>query len=485
MRILHVASECYPLVKTGGLADVVGALPPAQAGLGDDVRLLLPGYPAVLDGLEGLVRTHALPVPWAPPAWLAYGRTPAGVPCYAVEAPALYDRPGNPYLDANGKEWWDNHLRFALLGWAAAWLAGPAGGRRWRPDILHAHDWQAGLAPAYAALSGQPRPGTVTTIHNIAYQGVFPPWVLDAVGIPNHAFSIAGLEYYGQVGYLKAGLWYADRLTTVSPTYAREIRTADGGSGLHGLLAGRASDLQGILNGVDYEVWDPAADPHLPACYDVDDLTGKAACKAALQAELGLAPEPETPLFAVVSRLAGIKGLDLLLEAGPALAGLGAQLAVLGTGDRVLEDGFRALAAAHPGRVAAVIGYDEALSHRIQGGADCVMLPSRSEPCGLVQMFGLRYGALPLVRRVGGLADTVVDAGEVSGGVPPEAGATGFVFEGETADALLAAAGRAVALYRHPGDWARVRRTAMTRDFSWTASARRYRDLYLGLHSDV
>jgi starch synthase len=482
MRILHVASECYPLVKTGGLADVVGALPPAQAGLGDDVRLLLPGYPAVLDGLEGLVRTHALPVPWAPPARLVFGRLPGGMPCYAVEAPALYDRPGNPYLDATGREWWDNHLRFALLGRAAAWLAGSDGGRRWRPDILHAHDWQAGLAPAYAVLSGQPRPGTVTTIHNIAYQGLFPPWVLDAVGIPHPAFGIAGLEYHGQVGYLKAGLWYADRLTTVSPTYAQEIRTASGGAGLHGLLAGRAGDLQGILNGVDYAVWDPAADPHLPARYDAGDMAGKAACKASLQAELGLAPEPGTPLFAVVSRLAEIKGLDLLLKAGPALAGQGAQLAVLGTGDRDLEEGFRALAADHPGRVAVVIGYDEALSHRIQGGADVVMLPSRSEPCGLVQMFGLRYGALPLVRRVGGLADTVVDADEAA---LAEARATGFVFDDATPEALLGAAARAMALYRRRDDWERVRRTAMGCDFSWAASARRYRDLYLTLHSEI
>lgn len=489
MRILHVASECYPLVKTGGLADVLAALPPAQAALGDDVRLLLPGYPAVLDGLDGARRVRDLSTPWTGP-WtdtaLVYGTAPSGVPCYAVDAPGLYRRPGNPYVDAEGRDWPDNHRRFALLGWAAAWLAGPEGGRRWRPDIVHGHDWQAGLAPAYLAFAGGARPGTVTTIHNIAYQGVFPAAVMDELRLPWLAFQVDGLEYYGQLGFLKAGLWYADRLTTVSPSYAAEIMLPEGGVGLHGLLSGRADDLVGILNGVDYGVWNPATDVHLPARYDAADMAGKAACKAALQAELGLEADPGAPpgapLFGVVSRLAEQKGLDLLLDAADRLIASGGQLCVLGTGDRWLEDGFRALAARHAGRCAVVVGYDEGLSHRIQGGADVVMLPSRSEPCGLVQMFGLRYGTPPLVRRVGGLADTVVDADAQA---LDQGRATGFVFDSPTSDALAEAMERAVSLYRDRAAWRRLQATGMAQDFSWAASARRYRDLYGTLFTEV
>ncbi|HEV7370563.1 glycogen synthase GlgA [Arenibaculum sp.] len=483
MRILHVASECYPLIKTGGLADVVAALPPAQALLGADARLLLPGYPAVLDGLADARRIRHLPDPWTGgTARLVHGTTPAGVACYAVEAPELFGRPGNPYVDPFGRDWPDNHRRFALLGWVAAWLAGPGGGPRWRPDIVHGHDWQAGLAPAYLAHAGGPRPAAVTTIHNIAYQGVFPAGLFDELHLPPAAFAIDGVEYYGGVGFLKSGLWHADRITTVSPSYAAEIRSPGGGMGLEGLLAARSSDLLGILNGVDYAVWDPSGDPLLPARYDADDLSGKAKCKAALQAELGLDVAPEPPLFAVVTRLTEQKGFDLLLEAAPMLLGRGGQLAVLGSGEPWLEDGFRSLAARFPGRAATVIGYDEALSHRMQGGADLIVLPSRSEPCGLVQMFGLRYGTLPLVRRVGGLADTVVDADEAA---LRSGRATGFTFDDAAPEALSRAIERALALFRRPGDWRAVQRHAMSRDFSWAASATSYLDLYRTLYLEV
>jgi starch synthase len=483
MRVLHVASECYPLVKTGGLADVVGALPPALIGLGVDARILLPGYPAVLRGVPDLRVLADLPSPWAgAPARILAGRTADGVPCYVVDAPRLYDRPGNPYLDPQGRDWADNHRRFALLGWAAAWLAGEGAAWRWRPDVVHAHDWQAGLAPAYVALRQWPRPATITTIHNIAYQGVFPPSVLADLAIPPEAFRIDGVEYHGQIGFLKAGLWYADKITTVSPSYAREIQGPLGGMGLEGLLEGRAADLWGILNGVDYGVWDPATDPHLPARYSPEGLAGKAACKDALQAEFGLAREPAAPLFGVVSRLTQQKGFDLLLHAAVRLVERGGQLAVLGSGERGLEDGFKALAQRFPGRVGTVIGYDEALSHRVQGGSDVVVMPSRSEPCGLVQMYALRYGTLPLVRRTGGLADTVVDA---DGPALAGGSATGFLFDEAEVGALSHAIGRAIDLHRDRKAWRRVQRAAMAQDFSWTASARRYLDLYRILFPDI
>ena len=481
MRVLHVASECYPLVKTGGLADVVGALPAALLGIGVDARVLLPGYPRILDGLMGLRAVGDLPNPWGgAPSRILVGRTAEGVACYAVDAPRLYDRPGNPYVDPQGRDWADNHRRFALLGWAAAWLAGEGGGWRWRPDIVHAHDWQAGLAPAYIGLRQWPRPATVATIHNIAYQGVFPPMVLNELALPLEAFSIDGLEYHGQLGFLKAALWYADRITTVSPTYALEIQTPEGGLGMEGLLEGRAADLSGILNGVDYSVWDPATDPRLPARYTRDDLSGKAVNKAALQAEFGLAPDPAAPLFAVISRLTQQKGFDLLLHAAPRLVAQGAQLAVLGSGEAVLEEEFTALATHFPGRVGTVIGYDEALSHRVQGGADVILMPSRSEPCGLVQMYALKYGTLPLVRRTGGLADTVVHAGPGSLGV-----GTGFVFDHADVAGLSWGISAAIELYRDREAWQRVQRNAMAQDFSWTASARRYLDLYRELFPDV
>src|SRR5690349_10919284 len=261
MRILFVASECYPLIKTGGLADVVGALPPALRGLGVDVRLLLPGFPAVLDGLVDKRPAYTIEDPWTGSARLVFGHTPDGTPAYAIEAPTLYGRGGNPYLAPDGKDWPDNGVRFALLGWAAAWLAGEAGGWRWRPDVVHGHDWQAGLAPAYLTLRGGPRPATVTTIHNIAYQGLFPPSQLGMLRLPPESYGMGGVEFYGHVGFLKAGLYYADRITTVSPTYAHEIQTPDGGWGLNGLLTSRAADLRGILNGVDYTIWNPETDP--------------------------------------------------------------------------------------------------------------------------------------------------------------------------------------------------------------------------------
>lgn len=486
MRILHVTPEIFPLIKTGGLGDVSGALPAALRGAGLDVRLLLPGYPSVLAGLGPSTDVGA-PL-WGMPgvdhaggARLRLG-TLHGVPTYALDAPALFNRAGNPYLDSDGHDWPDNATRFATLAWAAAaftdqrYPADPV----WRPDILHGHDWQSGLIPAYLA-SRRDRFGgaaTVLTIHNIAYQGLFPPDLLGWLGLPPETFRMQGLEYYGRLGFLKAGCHYADRLTTVSPTYAHEIQTAEHGMGLEGLLAHRADALTGILNGVDGDIWNPATDPHLPARYDADHMDGKAVCKAALQAEMGLDGEASAPLACVISRLTWHKGLDMVLDAARDWVTRGGQLAVLGTGELALEEGFRMLARAHPGRVATHIGYDEGLSHRIQAGSDLILVPSRSEPCGLTQLYGLRYGTPPLVRHAGGLADTVVDANAaaLADGV-----ATGFKFVGANALELGWQLRRAMGLYRRPEIWAKLRRRAMTRDFGWSGPAAEYAALYSAL----
>jgi starch synthase len=465
-----VTPEAYPLVKTGGLADVSAALPAALRALGADVRLLLPGLPAVLGGLAKPRTVSALAgLPGGFTGRLLRGEAPNGVPVYAVDVPALYDRPGNPYLGPDGLDWPDNHLRFAALAAAARRPLG-----RWRPDIVHGHDWQSGLAPAYLALAGAPRPATILTVHNMAYQGLFPAETLAELQLPPASFSMSGVEYWGKVGFLKAGLFYADRITTVSPTYTREIQGPDEGMGLEGLLAGRAGDLVGILNGVDTAVWDPATDPALPARYGATDLAGKAACKAALQAELGLARAPSRPLFIVVSRLSPQKGLDLVLGVAERIVDRGGQLALLGAGDTALEVGFRSLAQSRPGGIAVTIGYDEALAHRMQGGGDAILVPSRSEPCGLTQMYGLRYGTLPVVRRTGGLADTVVDAGDLTL-------ATGFVFGPPTIEALWDALEHAFLLWDDRPLWAQVQHRAMAQDFSWAKSARQYLALYRSL----
>jgi starch synthase len=479
MRILHVSAELYPWVKSGGLGDVAAALPPALTALGVDARLLLPGFAGFLDAFVDLTDVARLRTPFASErVRIALGGLPGTDRfAYLVDHPAFYDRPGNPYAGPDGNDWPDNHRRFGLFGWAAAELARGAD-RHWRPDILHCHDWHGGLAPAYIAASppaGDPV-STVFTVHNLAYRGLFSGTAFPELALPSEFFSIDGVEFYGQVSFLKAGLFYSDRLTTVSPTYAREIQTPDFGWGLEGLLRSRGQVLSGILNGVDPAIWDPRHDPNLPRAYGVEDAqAGKRAAKRALQSRLGLAERQDAPLCGVVSRLTWQKGLDLLLSTVPELVASGGQLAVLGSGDGDLEQGFAAAASAYRGRVAVELGYDEALAHRIFGGADLVLLPSRFEPCGLTQLYALRYGALPLVRRVGGLADTVVDATAVT---LADATATGFAYDEETPAALLAAVGRASGLMREPGIWRRMIRRAMTRDFSWDAAARQYLALY-------
>lgn len=480
MRVLFVTPEAYPLVKTGGLADVSASLPPALAALGAEVRLLMPGYPQVLERAVAQREVASLGDPFgAGEARLVEARMPdTDQPLLLIDCPPLYVRDGGPYQDDEGRDWEDNHLRFGLLCWAGAVLAHGMSPLDWRPEVVHVHDWQAGLVPAYLHDWGAPRPPVVQTIHNIAYQGRFDAGVLPTLRLPWSMYSMHGLEYYGGLSFLKAGIYYADKITTVSPTYAREIQGAPHGAGLEGLLAARSGDLVGILNGADYAVWSPEKDPHLARPFASDDDAGKAENKQALQAELGLAREADTPLLVVVSRLNWHKGIDLVLAALPDILAAGAQLAVLGSGERWIEEGLEAAAAAHPRQVAVHIGYSEPLAHRLQAGGDILLMPSRFEPCGLTQLYAYRYGTVPLVHRTGGLADTVVDASydNLAAGT-----ATGFVCDEAGAAALQWCIERALALYRRPEQWRRIRAAGAALDFGWERSARRYHDLFQSL----
>jgi starch synthase len=477
MRVLHAAAELYPWVKTGGLGDVMAALPPALVAEGADARLVLPGFTALFDAFD-LREVARLRTPFAAErVRLALAHLPrSGVAAYLVDHPAFYDRPGTPYQAPDGSDWPDNHRRFALLGWVAAALAQGAD-PGWRAQILHCHDWHAGLAPAYLRAAGAAVP-SVFTVHNLAYQGFFPAAAFGDLALPAGFFSINGVEFYGGLSFLKAGLYYADRLTTVSPTYAREIRTPAFGMNIDGLLRTRAAVLTGILNGVDPAIWSPEKDALLPRRYGVASAArGKAAAKAELARRFALAGG-DGPLFGAVTRLTPQKGFDLLLAALPGLLALGGRLVLLGSGDAGLEAGFSAAARTHTGRVGVEIGYDEALSHLLIAGCDAILVPSRFEPCGLTQLYALRYGALPIVRRTGGLADTVVDANAVT---LADDSATGFAFDDSTPDGLLSAVQRAVELYGDKAIWRRVVRRAMTQDFSWAAAARQYLALYAEL----
>jgi starch synthase len=471
--ILSVASEVYPLIKTGGLADVAGALPGALAKEGFAVTTLVPGYPAVMAALRRGKSAHRWKDLFGGPARLVAGRA-QGLDLLAIDAPHLYARPGNPYQAPDGSDWPDNAFRFAALGRVAAELGRgllPA----FAPGVVHCHDWQAGLAPAYLHHGEGPRPRTVMTVHNLAFQGAFPAELLGPLGFPKSAFTVDGIEYHGQIGFLKAGLRLADRITTVSPTYAAEICSDAFGMGLQGLLRGRADMLRGILNGVDTDVWNPAADRLIPARYDSGSLPLRAANKRALQARFGLAEDPGALLLGVISRLGWQKGLDLLLAALPVLLKEGGQLALLGAGDPGLEEAFRQAARAHPGRIGCVIGYDEALAHLIQAGCDALLVPSRFEPCGLTQLCALRYGAVPVVARVGGLADTIVDANPVA---IAAGSATGVMFSPVDETMLESAVRRAVRLYRDQPLWTQLQRNGMATDVSWSGPAREYAALY-------
>ena len=465
MKVLAAASEVFPLIKTGGLADVAGALPGALAKQGVAVRTLVPGYPAVMAALQDAEAVHAMPDLFGGTARVLAARA-AGLDLLVLDAPHHFGRPGNPYTGPDGRDWPDNPFRFAALSRVAADIGlGAIPG--WVPDTVHTHDWQTGLAAAYLHYAGGARPRTVITVHNPAFTGQVPLDLRAALGLPPEALSIEGVEFYQSIGYLKAGLRLSDAITTVSPTYAAEIQTPEGGMGFDGLLRARRDVLHGILNGIDEVVWDPWTDAHLTARYRRGHVRNRPKNKAALQARMGLDAEPGL-LFGVASRLTDHKGMDLLAAALPVLLDAGAQLALVGSGDRALEAAFRAAAEVHPGRIGVVIGYDEKLAHLLQAGADALLVPSRFEPCGLTQLCALRYGAVPVVAHVGGLADTVIDANAaaLASGV-----ATGIVFGPVNAAGLERGIRRAVELWDRPVNWRSVVRSGMMADVGWDRSA--------------
>jgi len=475
MNILAVASEIYPLIKTGGLADVVGALPLALKEHGVSVRTLVPGYPAVMKRLESQTTAATIDNLFSGPARIVAGAA-AGLDILALDAPHLYDRDGGPYGDQGGSDWQDNWRRFAALGKAGQLIAdGLIDG--YLPDLLHAHDWQAAMAPAYVRLVGRRRVPTVMTVHNLAFQGQYGPIIFGELALPGEAMSLDGVEYYGGVGYLKAGLQLANAITAVSPTYAAEIHMPEFGMGLDGLIRARDGVVHGIVNGIDPEVWNPAADAALASQYSAKALADRIANRRAVEQRFGLDPS-DAPIFCVVSRLTWQKGMDMLAAVVDDLVAMGGRLVVLGSGDQSLEGALLAAAARHRGRIGVVIGYDEPLSHLMQGGCDAILIPSRFEPCGLTQLYGLRYGCVPVVARTGGLADTVIDANDaaVSAGV-----ATGIQFAPINADGLRQAIARAIGLYRDPAVWSAMQRQGMAADVSWSRSAARYADLYRSL----
>lgn len=475
LKVLFAASEVAPLIKTGGLADVAGSLPSALSGLGVDVRILVPGYPQVIDAMKSKGRAANLPsLPGVPPAELLASKHASGVQLLIVQC-AIYERPGGPYQDAAGRDWPDNDLRFGLLSYVAALLSSQSSPFPWIPDILHCNDWQTGLAPAYMRYVDGTKAKTVFTVHNLGYQGVFPPQTTTKLGLPPQALAIDGIEYYGNMSFMKAGLQFSDQITTVSPSYAEEIQTEAMGMGMQGLLSHRRDALTGILNGIDTDAWDPDNDPYVERYYNPGRLAHKEDNRKALRARLGLNDEADMPLFATVGRMTGQKGLDLLAEIAPALVDFPAQLAVLGSGDDALQAQYLALAQKHAGKIAVQIGFDEGLSHQIEAGADIFVMPSRYEPCGLNQMYSQRYGTPPVVHATGGLRDSVVD---VSAQTLSDKTATGFAFAPLSAPNLLDACRRAADLYRNKRVWRQVQKNGMGRDFSWESSANAYLALY-------
>lgn len=480
LKVLFVTSEVAPLIKTGGLADVSGALTGALMGMGVDLRVLVPGYPQVLDALKTRGKAATLPsLPGVPPATLIASRLPTGVPLLVIDS-AIYQRGGGPYQDQSGKDWPDNDLRFGLLSFIGALLSTQDSPFPWRPDIVHCNDWQAGLIPVYLNYNYATRRNarTVVTIHNLAFQGIFPAQTASRIGLPPEAFAMDGVEYYGSMSFLKGGLQFAGRITTVSPSYAEEIQREPLGMGLQGLLARRSDVLAGILNGIDTDAWDPESDPYIERYYNASRLIAKQDNKRALQVRMGLEDAPEVPLFGVVSRLTEQKGHDLTADIAEDLVRLPAQLAVLGSGDTLLQQRFQALAVKFPGKIAVQIGFDEGLSHQIEAGADIFLMPSRFEPSGLNQMYSQRYGTPPVVHATGGLRDTVVD-------MNPETlrkhRATGFVFAPLDAATLLQTCLRAATVFHDKKLWRQLQKYGMAQDFSWDARAKQYLEVYRSL----
>ncbi len=478
LKVLFVTSEVAPIIKTGALGETSAALPAALAGLGVDVRVLVPGYPQVMDALKRRGRAANLPsLPGVPPAQLLAGKHPSGVQLFVIECD-IYARPGKPYQDTAGRDWPDNALRFGLLSYISALLSTNASPFPWSPDVLHCNDWQTGLAPAYLHYADADKARTVFTAHALAQQGNFPPDDIVRLGLPSQALGPDGVVFNGQLGFLKAGLQFADRITTVSPSYASEIQEAPLGMGMEELLSKRKDVLSGILNGIDTDAWDPDNDPYIERYYNSGRLAHKADNRRALRARLGLPDNPDVPLFAMVGRLVERKGVDVLADVVPELIQFPAQLAVLGSGDEPYEARYLELARSFPDAVSVKIGYEESLIHQIEAGADISIMPSRFEPCGVNQMFSQRYGTPPVVHETGGLKDSVVD------GTPANLSAkvaTGFKFAPLNGEALLAACRRASDLFRNKRSWRQIQKSGMASDFSWETTATRYLELYRGL----
>ncbi|MDE3021557.1 MAG: glycogen synthase GlgA [Pseudomonadota bacterium] len=472
--VLFATSELYPFIKTGGLADVSASLPAALQETGVDVRILTPAYPPLLEKLpQKTPRKELFLSSIGKGAELIETRHPdTQTPIYLLNYPPYFNRQGGPYQNADGEDWIDNVWRFGLLGEAAAAIGSYETKIGFMPQILHCNDWQTGLAPAYLHFSSnKAHAKSLMTIHNLAFQGNFPPLVLPRLDLPWEAYNLQGVEFYGHLSFMKAGLQYADAITTVSPSYAKEIQTEALGFGFNGLLHERRNVLTGIVNGIHEKEWDTSTDVYLPQPYSLKQPAGKHGCKKTLKKELGL-DNQDSPLIGVVSRMTYQKGLDLLLEIAPLLIAAGVQFSVLGNGEAPLEKGFRDLATRFPGRVGLNIGFDEALAHRITAGADMFVMPSRYEPCGLNQMYSQHYGTPPIVNATGGLIDTVTDYNE------EPSKASGFIFYEPTAQALLTSIRQALECYKRPRIWHRIMRNGMKRDFSWRNSAQQYIEIY-------
>jgi len=470
VKVLFVSSEAHPLVKTGGLGDVAGALPRSLQAEGVDVRLLLPAYRHVLQQVESTKPLFSMgDLLGTGEVWLLQGYHPqVTVPIWLVDCPALFDRPGGPYQDEEGSDWADNGIRFSLFARAAALLGISGALTGWRPDVLHLNDRQSGFVPLWLKHWGAERPATLFTVHNLQYQGVFPKTLLSEVGLPEHFYSMHGVEYHQQVSMLKAGLYYADQLSTVSPTYANEIQSTEMGEGLDGLLADRSEQLNGVLNGIDTAVWNPQQDESIAKKYSLETLSSRAINKEQLQTTLGVSVNDEAPLFGLVSRLVPQKGVDLLLTVIPEILQRGAQLVVLGSGDSALEQWLLHLQQQWPQQVGVWIGYNEPLAHAMMAGSDVILVPSRFEPCGLTQMYALRYGALPLVRRTGGLADTVDQQ-------------SGFLFDDVSSESLAVVLHEAVDSYSDRKLWKQKQQYAMKQALGWERSAKHYIEIYQSL----
>lgn len=475
MNVLSVSSEVYPLIKTGGLADVTGALPGALEHHGVGTRTLLPGFPVVLQALEGGEAVHHFDDLLGASATLIAAHH-EGLDLLVLDAPELFDRPGGPYVDAVGKDYTDNWRRFAALSLAGARIA-EGNLQGWQPDLVHAHDWQAAMTPVYMRYSELPEVPSVLTVHNIAFQGQFGADIFPQLELPAHAFDMEGVEYHGDVCFLKGGLKTCWAISTVSPSYAEEILEPEFGMGLEGVISARSSALHGIVNGIDIGVWNPETDPLLNDNYSIAKLRNRSINKRAVAGHFGL-DDDDGPLFCVISRLTWQKGIDVLVGVIDDIVAMGGRLAVLGSGDIALEGALLAAASRHHGRVAVSIGYNEPLSHLMQAGCDAILIPSRFEPCGLTQLYALRYGCIPVVARTGGLNDTVIDANPAA---LASKAATGVQFSPVTTDGLRRALRRTVQLYKEPALWMQMQKQGMKSDVSWDKSAGLYARLYSAL----